>query len=108
MKSAHLLYFCPISQIIWQDVKNWLKTQNLNIELNIQNVILNNCKEKGIVDLIILIVKQYLYRSRCFKNKPNFQEIVKIISETKNIERYIAIQKNQLTCHNKKWSQLKM
>ena len=65
------------------------------------NRIIDNAR--NIKNFICLLLKQYIYRKRCFKEKPTFQEFKQIVWQTKNIENFIAVKNNQLAKHVKKW-----
>ncbi len=56
--------------------------------------------------MICLIVKQYIYSSRCLKIIPNFQNLKQKIIEYHNVEKYLAKSKGKLEKHNKKWKNL--
>ena len=50
------------------------------------------------------MLKQFIYRKRCFKQVPNFAEFKQEIKRHKNIEHYIATKNNHLRKHYKKWN----
>ena len=101
----HLLYNCTITSKFWNDLKQFLHNLNptIQFELQVSKIIFSNYAQ-DIVNQITLIAKQYIYRSRCFKTKPNICEMLRIIKETQNIEKNIASSNDQLDKFNRKWS----
>ena len=55
------------------------------------------------INTITLIVKQYLYSTRCLKELPNFYVLKQKIIETYKIEKYIAVSMGKIKKHNDKW-----
>ena len=55
------------------------------------------------INTITLIVKQYLYSTRCLKELPNFHALKQKIIDIYNIEKYIAISMGKVEKHNNKW-----
>ena len=53
--------------------------------------------------MIVLIVKQYIYRTRCLKGKLSIQETIFEIDKIRKIEVIIARKKNKTTQHECKW-----
>ena len=98
----HLLYECPIVKKLWKNIEMWLKNKNVNINFTLCEIIFNSFHE-NVINLICTIIKQYIYRSRCFKVKPNINETLKIINEIHSIYKNIAIVQNKIKAHEKKW-----
>ena len=75
---------------------------------SLENVILNNVAKnpKDSINMICLIVKQYIYSSRCLKIIPNFQNLKQKIMEYHNVEKYLAKIIGKMEKHNKKWKYL--
>ncbi len=105
----HVLFECNTAQHLWNNVQQWVvqKTGN-NIVFTAENVILNHISKnpKDSVNMICLIVKQYIYSSRCLKIIPNFQNLKQKIIEYHNVEKYLAKRIGKLKTHNKKWRDL--
>ena len=49
------------------------------------------------------MLKQYLYKQRCFKEKPCFEQFKIQVLKTRSIEFYIAKKNNKLQQHTLKW-----
>ena len=104
----HLFFSCEIVQALWKEVSRFIQSEfKLNIVLNAETVMWNNAmgKPKHIVNLVILIAKQYIYRQRCRKKMLHMPEIKAKVLETKCTEKYIAIKNNCLEKHLLKWTQ---
>ncbi len=102
----HTLWECQVAQHIWQNLKDWLNQKsNVNIVFTVENIIFNNVITKDPIDCIntiTLVVKQYLYSTRCLKELPNFYALKQKINNTYNIEKYIAISMGKIEKHNDK------
>ena len=62
---------------------------------------------KNVINLIFLIAKQYLYRCRCTKEKPEKLKVISCIEDCKKIEAYNAKLQGKTASHYKKWYGLK-
>lgn len=58
---------------------------------------------KDYLNVIVLIVKRYIYVTRCLKGKLNIAACIGMIANVKNIEGIIAKKKNRLDIHERKW-----
>ena len=69
------------------------------------NVIKNSIhpKKNHVTNLICLIVKQFIYRKRCEGSALSFYALLNTIPSIQNIEKYVAIKKDKLHVHNRKW-----
>ncbi len=106
---VHVLWECTTAQHLWNNVRQWVSQKTgKNVIFTLDNVILNNVTKNPIdsVNMICLIVKQYIYSSRCLKAIPNFQNLKQKIIEYHNMEKYLAKSKGILEKHNKKWKNL--
>ena len=81
----HLFVKCTYVNRIWEFISNLIDPQWVP---NIKTIIINNKHEKAsnIHNFIILIVKQYIYRCKWLKQKPNINGI------TNEIKMYYAIE----------------
>lgn len=59
------------------------------------------------VNFLVAIVKQIIYRYRCFKQVPSYHIIAKEIDDLYNTEFFIAQNNNTIRRHCIKWSCLK-
>ena len=82
---------------IWLE-EHMNKYNSVEINFNTKNVICNSLVEdlKNVRNYICLLFKQYLYRQRCFAQKPNRTEFSQLVWKTRAVEKYIT-EKNNLT-----------
>ena len=68
-------------------------------------VMLNNvhCKPKNLVNFMELIAKQYIFASKCLKKRPVFEEVMEKVTQLEKIEKYIALNEDQMAKHEQKW-----
>ena len=102
----HLLFSCEKVRVLWTQMVNFLKTYTEEkIRINYENVILNNIVEKktDIANFVCLIVKHYIYTTRCKKVSLNFVSCKQYVWTIENYEKYIAIKSNKFEKHQNKW-----
>ena len=91
----HLFWNCRFAQTFWTNLTVILKekcSHTHNLRLTKQLVILgfdDNIKTDEVLDLIILIAKHYIYRSKVRKIKPNFTVFLPILKTRHRIENTI-------------------
>jgi len=103
---SHLFITCNITARLWTELKNWIKNKGYQKNIDINNIILNNIENdpKHVINLVVLIAKQYIYKTRCLKTLPNIQELVKHVEEIDRIEKYLAVSQNRIQSFKRKWS----
>ena len=109
-KETQLHLMCKCSKVIpiWKAYKRWVK-HFLDFEIRLDNstIVLNNYKgpHSLLINQIILIIKQYIYMSKCKKQKLNFVEIMKRTHEMYLDEKFICQSNNNknVKSFNKKW-----
>ena len=71
----HMLIDCEFAKVIWDKIKE-ICGKSDDFKWNAKNIILNNVHKRNnhIVNLIVLIIKQYLFRCKCLQQKANFQQ----------------------------------
>ena len=64
-----------------------------NVVLSLATVVANRITipKSHVANFMCLIMKQYCYRQRCLKLEPNFRQLIGIINQVENIEKYLAI-----------------
>ena len=99
----HVLWDCPYAQRIWQNLTTMCDI-NLDINKVMQNTICT--PDKNIHNLVVLIVKQYLFRCKCEGTAPSEARTLTEIRTFFKIEMYDA----KVNCKTKqllaKWSPL--
>lgn len=110
---VHLFYDCTKVRKLWQDIEQWFcyLTSRMEIEVffSVKNIMLNLVTERKshVLNLLILIVKQFIYRCRCLNVAPSFDQVYKQILEVCQIEEFIAKRKDKWNYHVKKWKIIK-
>ena len=100
----HLKVECKTVQIIWNEFHN--SVQVPHTEWN-PYTIMSNCvhaKVDHVINLVVLIIKQFLYRQKCTEKPISVKLAWKEIKDFHNIEKYNAQRDCQTACHNLKWS----
>ena len=99
----HLFCSCNAVRLLWSNIKQWIyNTTQEVLDLNDHNTILCNY-DNELLNHIVVITMQYIYRSRCLKEIPNFRFLKSLIIDTYYIEKKIAKNNDR---HRKKWSKL--
>ena len=105
---VHLFCQCKYVKILWDKLAKYLK-ERFNLTLGVisdESIILNKIvptQKNHVVNFICLLTKQFVYKQRCLGQDIEFNYLRNLISQTKNIEKYIAIKNNKLSLHVKKW-----
>ena len=81
-------------------------TSEDSCDFNTINICFNTVHPKPghLINLIVLIVKQYIHRMRCLGSRLSYQDCITIVNNIHRYELYYAKQKNKLKKHYKKWS----
>lgn len=109
----HLFYLCPVVQNLWRDLQMYIamKTDNAYGSLlvfSLENIIFNTVHPKPghIVNMLVLITKQLVYRCRCLEMRPNIDLLINEIITIRKMEYIYAKQKEKLPKHFSKWCKL--
>ena len=89
----HLLFNCEKVQVIWDAFAVMLVECGIDYNLCPQNVIFNTVIENNashVVNLLLLIAKQYIFRCKCMGNIPNYNQIKQEWRNHMKIELYNA------------------
>lgn len=94
---VHFFVTCKYVRAVWQIVQEYLKNNDntncfVELDFNAKNIIFNRVHPKPahVVNLVILVVKQYLFRTRCLGNKPFGQGVIDEIEQIFSLEDFIA------------------
>ena len=106
---THLLYECKCVKIIWSQFMREYEQFSHELELNFANIVYNKIhpKSKHVINLIVLIIKQYIYRCKCEMKTPTYDNIRLEIERFYSTERYNATVVQQNSKHITKWSPIK-
>ena len=97
----HLFYDCPIVQLFWTDVLEWIRSRCIHCdnfiftkELIIFGLKSNTFTDK-VMDLIILLAKWHIYKCKLLNTSPQVMAFKNILKSRYVIEKYSsAIQCN--------------
>lgn len=111
--TMHLFVYCPLVKIIWENLQNYIQEcaseEIANIlEWSEKNIMFNlvHPKASHVINLLVLMTKQYIYRCRCFVRIPQIEELLIEIDTIQKVEYAIAQKKAKLHLHVEKWSGL--
>ena len=99
----HLFYECIHVSTIWHHLAKLFQVGALRYDQIFLNCI--HLNPKRIENCITLIVKNYIYVSRCLCHRLSITGCKNAIENYKMIEEQIAKEKNKLQIHKIKWSQ---
>jgi len=106
----HLFWNCDIITTFWNKLNEKIIntcTQQNNLKLTKKLIILGideNVETDGILDLIILLAKQYIYHSKVIKNVPNIRHFQRILKRRYTIEKEINFKEQQTKTLQNKWN----
>ena len=101
---THLFHNYQLVTPLWDMIKNLLDLNDITLE----QIIFNNINQnfKAVDNCIVLIMKYYIYRTRCLNEKLNVQVCKKFIKDFHDIEEYQAPLHDKLNLHITKWSHI--
>ena len=110
----HLLYTCNVTSLFWSKIRNYLNTGTKDPEVmsnlvwSWENILYNLVHPKctHIINFIVLMAKQYIYRCKCMNKKLNMLEFSQEINFIKEIEFYNAQTLKQQIFNKCKWNRL--
>ena len=104
--TLHIMYECQHVNKIWAGIIKWLGyILEEQIDIDVRVIILNNYKGKWdkLINNVLVIVKQYIYASKCKNVLPSFLQVTKNILSTYLTERSIAEKEGNVRAHELKW-----
>ena len=107
----HLFVECKDIEMIWRHLEKWIKYfLNVEVMFNSELICLNNYlgKRKDLINMIIVIVKQYIYACKCLNEKPTCQGSIEKLWYWYRIDKEIARDRNRLVKFEKKWNNMFM
>ena len=93
--TLHVFVECELVKKLWKSLIKWVKYMySLEISLTDQIIIFNDCEVKGqkkkFINTLILIMKQFIYASKCKEQIPIFVNFVEILDYWYRMERIAA------------------
>ena len=106
--TVHLFLECEVTKLFWKELEDWLyRNNNIRVKIQPSEIILGNLNiENNLFDLVYLVGKQYVYACRCTEGFPTLTNFLKTLKHVYNIEKYIAINNDNITPFNSKWESI--
>ena len=105
---AHLFYECYIVQEFWNQFRNYLTENGMNMNVTKENIFLGICeKDRDFVNFLIICAKHYIYCCKYRLAHPTIQGFKNTIKQKEHIEKLIALHNNCYEKHARKWSVIK-
>lgn len=111
--TLHLFCYCKKVLELWDDIDLYFQTNaSLDTTKDLiwseENILFNlvHPKESHVINFIVLITKQYIYRQRCAGRQLYSNLLIKEIENIQQIEYEIAKSKGKLRSHLNKWAGL--
>ena len=98
----HLFWECHYSQHFWSQLKTFLLGIGIYFELKYKFICFGKRKQQ-ILNFIIISAKYFIFRNKYTKTIPNFIEYKSFLYRRIEIEKCIALDKDKLEQHIKKW-----
>ena len=104
---AHCLFDCEFVTEIVHGLEEWIRSRVPEVSFTLQNWLLNNVCEKpnNVVNHVVLITKQWLYRQKCRSKAISWNLLKREIEWVHQLELYISREKGTkaLNKHCRKW-----
>ena len=100
----HLFWECRHVSQIWESLSLWFNRhlENVNYDFSLFHVIF--CHENNIVNILLCVVKSFIFAQRNKNTVPNVVCVQKEIQQYITIQRKIYIHKDKQEIFNKLWS----
>ena len=102
----HLLYECQEVQKMWKKLQTWIEYfYAVRCQFSLSMVILNNYygPVKGLINTLILILKQHIYAVKCKQQQLKFVDFIAKINYWYNIEKIESLEAGKMKIFHKKW-----
>ena len=107
----HIFYYCKYTKNLLESFEIWLEATNIfGFEINEKNIIFGiyeGCSNKDLINLLLLLLKYYIYRCRFDEMLPTFENLLKNIRWNYLVEKMVAENKGKSKQHDKKWNDIK-
>ena len=111
--TIHLFYECAVVRVFWNTFFQWLRGECphlLNLNPTCKDIIFGILHLKPtdrVVNLFILLGKQFIYKCRMNNGILRIQQFKSFIKAVYDTEKYVAFKNCSWNKFNKKWSQYK-
>ena len=105
----HVFFECPKINNLWQQFESHLWVileQCITRQYSVEKVLFNAVVDKAnhIINSLVLVVNQYIYRCKCKKEILNIQYVINEIEKAQEIEYFNAFINNKLKHHYYRWA----
>ena len=106
----HLFVDCPYVKEIWDAVEDMLLDRyNIPITLNKTNILFgkfNTCNTYKVENLLILIIKHYIFTCKYKSKKLNTDALLNVITERFYVEKYLLLRNGEYAQYEKYWKKI--
>lgn len=102
----HLFWECSYVQELWSNLSQFLKSKNIDVVFNLADICFGrtpNSTSYRCINYIIILCKFFIFRMKYRKTIPRFEHFKKYLDIRINLEKAIALERNKLEQHNRKW-----
>ena len=102
---THLLFECELIRKVWEYFTKIFGRSDRDFEWTLVNIMSNlvHPKPKHKINLIVLIVKQFIFQCKCMGVKPNHTKAAEKVLNFYEIEKYNAKLENKVCKIDKDW-----
>ena len=107
--TVHLLYKCDLVCPLWKKLERIINYfYQIKLDIDLKLVLLNNYQGPGkeIVNLLVIIMKQFIYATKCAQDIPDFIKYMSKVSYWYRIGKQITLDTNKWKKVQKKWKNL--
>ena len=103
--TKHLMWSCDKVSSFWKEVIKWLEGLNIHMNLSFVTVCfgVHNIYQANFINMILILAKRFIYKCRVQETNIAFQDFKQWVIFMQKVERYIAVSKDKLGTHLKKW-----
>ena len=104
---SHIFYHCTYTKTLLESFEIWINTTNIQgFELTEKNIIFGvneGCSNKILSNLLLLLLKYYIYRCRFDNTLPIFENWLKCTKWNFLVEKHVFENKGKREQFLKKW-----
>ena len=99
---SHLFCECTKTQILWHNLTEFLKTENITIEITRLEAVLGITNETHcyIKNLLTILIKRFIYLMKLNKRNPSSTIFLNYIKERMKIESLFSLSKDKFGIHS--------
>ena len=108
---VHLMWECKEVKLLWKALTKWMGYYyKIKIACDLPLIILNNYTgpSKKFANMVILVMKQYIYSSKCKQESPHFVGFINCLDYWYQLEKYEMFEKDSFNQFMKKWKKYEL